>query len=73
MKKIEAVIKPFKLEEVWKALSEAGVSGMTIVPARGFGRQREHTALYKGMEYVKEVEAVRLRPRPYEFVLYSDL
>ena len=55
MKRIEAVIKPFKLEEVRKALSEAGVSGMTIVPAKGFGRQRGHTELYKGMEYVVDL------------------
>lgn len=52
MKKIEAVIKPFKLEEVRKALMEAGVEGMTVVAAKGFGRQRGHTELYKGMEYV---------------------
>jgi nitrogen regulatory protein P-II 1 len=52
MKKIEAVIKPFKLEEVRNALKEAGVQGLTIVAAKGFGRQRGHTELYKGMEYV---------------------
>jgi len=52
MKKIEAVIKPFKLEEVRNALNEAGVQGLTIVAAKGFGRQRGHTELYKGMEYV---------------------
>ena len=55
MKKIEAVIKPFKLEEVRKALMEAGVEGMTVVPAKGFGRQRGHTELYKGMEYVVDL------------------
>lgn len=55
MKKIEAVIKPFKLEEVRKALKEAGVEGMTVVPAKGFGRQRGHTELYKGMEYVVDL------------------
>lgn len=52
MKKIEAVIKPFKLEEVRRALDEVGVQGMTIVAAKGFGRQKGHTELYKGMEYV---------------------
>lgn len=55
MKKIEAVIKPFKLEEVHKALREAGVEGMTVIPAKGFGRQRGHTELYKGMEYVVDL------------------
>ena len=55
MKKIEAIIKPFKLEEVRKALNEAGVQGMTVVPAKGFGRQRGHTELYKGMEYVVDL------------------
>jgi nitrogen regulatory protein P-II 1 len=55
MKKIEAVIKPFKLEEVRQALKEAGVQGMTVVPAKGFGRQRGHTELYKGMEYVVDL------------------
>lgn len=55
MKKIEAVIKPFKLEEVRKALEEVGVQGMTVVPAKGFGRQRGHTELYKGMEYVVDL------------------
>lgn len=52
MKKIEAVIKPFKLDEVKQALQEAGVQGMTIFEAKGFGRQKGHTELYKGMEYV---------------------
>lgn len=55
MKKIEAVIKPFKLEEVRNALNEVGVRGMTVVPAKGFGRQRGHTELYKGMEYVVDL------------------
>ncbi len=55
MKKIEAVIKPFKLEEVRRALTEAGVQGMTVIPAKGFGRQRGHTELYKGMEYVVDL------------------
>jgi nitrogen regulatory protein P-II 1 len=52
MKKIEAVIKPFKLEEVKDALTEAGATGMTVLEVKGFGRQRGHTELYKGAEYV---------------------
>jgi nitrogen regulatory protein P-II 1 len=52
MKKIEAIIKPFKLEEVKGALMEIGVQGMTVTEARGFGRQKGHTELYRGAEYV---------------------
>ncbi len=52
MKKIEAIIKPFKLEEVKEALSEVGVQGLTVLEARGFGRQKGHTELYRGAEYV---------------------
>jgi nitrogen regulatory protein P-II 1 len=52
MKKIEAVIKPFKLDEVKAALMEVGVQGMTVTEARGFGRQKGHTELYRGAEYV---------------------
>lgn len=52
MKKIEAVIKPFKLDEVKDALQELGLHGMTVVEAKGFGRQRGHTELYRGAEYV---------------------
>ncbi|MBI5166422.1 MAG: P-II family nitrogen regulator [candidate division NC10 bacterium] len=52
MKKIEAIIKPFKLEEVKNALNELGVKGMTILEAKGFGRQKGHTELYRGLEYV---------------------
>ena len=52
MKKIEAVIKPFKLEEVREALSEIGVSGLTVTEVKGFGRQKGHTELYRGAEYV---------------------
>ncbi len=52
MKKIEAVIKPFKLDEVREALSEMGVSGMTVTEVKGFGRQKGHTELYRGAEYV---------------------
>ena len=52
MKKIEAIIKPFKLEEVKEALAEAGVQGMTVTEVKGFGRQKGHTELYRGAEYV---------------------
>jgi nitrogen regulatory protein P-II 1 len=51
MKKIEAIIKPFKLEEVKDALHELGIQGMTVVEAKGFGRQRGHTEIYRGSEY----------------------
>ena len=52
MKKIDAVIKPFKLDEVKDALHEVGVSGITVTEAKGFGRQKGHTELYRGAEYV---------------------
>src|SRR5882672_5359992 len=52
MKKIEAIIKPFKLDEVKEALSEVGLQGITVVEAKGFGRQKGHTELYRGAEYV---------------------
>ena len=52
MKKIEAVIKPFKLDEVKEALHELGVQGMTVLEAKGYGRQKGHTELYRGAEYV---------------------
>lgn len=52
MKKIEAVVKPFKLDEVKEALQELGVQGLTVMEAKGFGRQRGHTELYRGAEYV---------------------
>ena len=52
MKKIEAIIKPFKLDEVKDALHEVGVSGITVTEAKGFGRQKGHTELYRGAEYV---------------------
>jgi nitrogen regulatory protein P-II 1 len=52
MKKIEAVIKPFKLDEVKEALQEMGVQGMTVIEAKGYGRQKGHTELYRGAEYV---------------------
>ncbi|MDH5407367.1 MAG: P-II family nitrogen regulator [Gammaproteobacteria bacterium] len=52
MKKIEAVIKPFKLDDVREALSDIGVAGMTAIEVKGFGRQKGHTELYRGAEYV---------------------
>lgn len=52
MKKIEAIIKPFKLDEVKEALQEAGIQGITVTEAKGFGRQKGHTELYRGAEYV---------------------
>ena len=52
MKRIEAVIKPFKIEEVKKALNEIGVTGMTVVEVKGFGRQKGHSEIYRGAEYV---------------------
>ena len=52
MKKIEAVIKPFKLDEVKEALQELGVQGLTVTEAKGYGRQKGHTELYRGAEYV---------------------
>jgi nitrogen regulatory protein PII len=51
MKKIEAIIKPFKLEEVKDALSEIGIEGMTVTEVKGFGRQKGHTEIYRGSEY----------------------
>ena len=52
MKKIEAIIKPFKLDEVKEALREAGVQGLSVVEVKGFGRQKGHTELYRGAEYI---------------------
>tara|TARA_B100001094_G_C17597904_1_gene515131 strand:+ start:70 stop:408 length:339 start_codon:yes stop_codon:yes gene_type:complete len=52
MKKIEAIIKPFKLDEVKEAIQEIGVQGLTVTEAKGFGRQKGHTELYRGAEYV---------------------
>jgi nitrogen regulatory protein P-II 1 len=54
MKKIEAIIKPFKLDDVKNALGEIGIEGMTVSEVRGFGRQRGHTEMYRGAEYVVE-------------------
>ncbi|MBA1146230.1 P-II family nitrogen regulator [Ectothiorhodospiraceae bacterium WFHF3C12] len=52
MKKVEAVVKPFKLDDVREALSEIGITGMTVTEVKGFGRQKGHTELYRGAEYV---------------------
>ncbi|MGH9894512.1 MAG: P-II family nitrogen regulator, partial [bacterium] len=52
MKKIEAIIKPFKLDDVKEALHEVGIKGITVTEAKGFGRQKGHTELYRGAEYV---------------------
>ena len=52
MKRVEAIIKPFKLDEVREALSEVGITGMTVTEVKGFGRQKGHTELYRGAEYV---------------------
>ena len=52
MKKVEAIIKPFKLDEVKEALQQVGIQGITVVEAKGFGRQKGHTELYRGAEYV---------------------
>jgi len=52
MKKIEAIIKPFKLDDVKEALQELGITGMTVLEAKGFGRQKGHTEMYRGAEYV---------------------
>ena len=54
MKKIEAIIKPFKLEEVKEALGEVGIEGMTVSEVKGFGRQKGHTEIYRGSEYTVE-------------------
>ena len=55
MKKVEAIIKPFKLDEVKEALQEAGVQGITVLEAKGFGRQKGHTELYRGAEYTVDL------------------
>jgi nitrogen regulatory protein PII len=67
MKLIEAIIKPFKVEDVRKALSEVGVQGLTVTEAKGFGRQKGHTELYRGAEYV-----VDLVPKMKLEILVSD-
>ncbi|WP_038308207.1 P-II family nitrogen regulator [Kingella kingae] len=69
MKKIEAIIKPFKLDDVREALTEAGIFGMTVTEVKGFGRQRGHTEVYRGAEY-----AVDFLPKvKLELVLPDDL
>ena len=69
MKKIEAVIKPFKLDEVKEALQEVGLQGITVIEAKGFGRQKGHTELYRGAEYVVDfLPKVKL-----EIVLADDM
>jgi len=69
MKKIEAIIKPFKLDEVKEALQEVGLQGITVTEAKGFGRQKGHTELYRGAEYVVDfLPKVKL-----EVVLSDDL
>ncbi len=69
MKKIEAVIKPFKLDEVKEALQDIGVQGLTVVEVKGFGRQKGHTELYRGAEYVVDfLPKVKL-----EIILPDDL
>ena len=69
MKKIEAIIKPFKLDEVKEALQEVGIQGITVVEAKGFGRQKGHTELYRGAEYVVDfLPKVKL-----EIVIADDL
>jgi nitrogen regulatory protein P-II 1 len=68
MKKIEAVIKPFKLDEVREALAELGVSGLTVTEVKGFGRQKGHTELYRGAEYVVDF----LPKMKVEVVITSD-
>ena len=57
MKKVEAILKPFKLDDAMQALSEMGVKGMTVSEVKGFGRQKGHTELYRGAEYVVDKDA----------------
>jgi nitrogen regulatory protein P-II 1 len=69
MKKIEAIIKPFKLDEVKEALQDIGIQGITVIEAKGFGRQKGHTELYRGAEYVVDfLPKVKL-----EIVIPNDL
>lgn len=69
MKKIEAIIKPFKLDEVREALSEIGITGLTVTEVKGFGRQKGHTELYRGAEYVVDfLPKIKL-----ELVIADDL
>ena len=64
MKKIEAIIKPFKLEDVKEALAEVDVQGMTVVEVKGFGRQKGHTEIYRGSEYLSLIH-ISEPTRPY--------
>ena len=64
MRKVEAIIKPFKLDEVKEALNEIGIQGITVGEVKGFGRQKGHTELYRGAEYV--VDFIPKRPAPGE-------
>lgn len=68
MKKIEAIIKPFKLEDVKEALAEIGVEGMTVTEVKGFGRQKGHTEIYRGSEYTVDF----LPKMKFELVLPDD-
>lgn len=69
MKKVEAIIKPFKLDDVKEALQEIGITGMTVTEAKGFGRQKGHTELYRGAEYVVDfLPKIKL-----EIVIADDL
>ena len=69
MKKIEAIIKPFKLDEVKEALSNIGVSGLTVFEVKGFGRQKGHTELYRGAEYIVDfLPKVKL-----EFIINDEI
>jgi nitrogen regulatory protein P-II 1 len=69
MKKVEAIIKPFKLDEVKEALQEAGIQGLSVIEVKGFGRQKGHTELYRGAEYVVDfLPKVKI-----EMVLTDDL
>lgn len=69
MKKVEAIIKPFKLDEVKEALQEAGIQGLSVIEVKGFGRQKGHTELYRGAEYVVDfLPKVKI-----EMVLPDDL
>src|SRR6202167_2478076 len=68
MKKIDAIIKPFKMEDVKEALSEVGVEGMTVTEAKGFGRQKGHTEIYRGSEYTVDF----LPKMKFEIVLADD-
>src|SRR5438309_92299 len=80
MKKIEAIIKPFKLDEVKEALQEIGLQGITVIEAKGFGRQKGHTELYRGAEYevyilpkvkIKLVEEDKMVERTVEAIIHA--